>query len=224
VAESPSAEEPSRDQRFGVLLLQLRFQLCGSLKFLLRLRHLALPSQRLSQLGMSRRIVRSQIDRSPKLRDRTFKISHSQQPFPRVRIKVAAWRLVLSLLICRTQQALTRGSISVAQLPQDGRKRGMSSGEVGLQTDCLPQRCGGFLQLALLLQHGAKSVVPRRKRVGSGWSRRVRLRPYRTRLAATMCVVNICLMCPVGACVCAEGPPVRALGFHFRAWDRLRLF
>ncbi len=49
------------------MLLQLRIQFRGSLKFLLRFPRLTLPSQRLSQMEMRRRVCRRQIDRSPKL-------------------------------------------------------------------------------------------------------------------------------------------------------------
>ncbi len=79
--------------------------------------------------------------------------------FPELVSKVAACRLVLSLLICGAQLALAGGSLGVAQLPQDGRQRGVSAGEIRLQPDGFAQGCGCFLQFALLLQHGAQGVV-----------------------------------------------------------------
>ena len=69
--ETPSGQPAGRlryENRYsGILLLQLRIQFRGSLKFLLRLPRLTLPSQRLSQVEMRRRVGRRQIDRSPKL-------------------------------------------------------------------------------------------------------------------------------------------------------------
>src|SRR5579883_55480 len=108
---------------------------------------------------MRGRVVRCRVDGGAELADGAIEVAGIEEALTGIGGEESGLTAGLTLGDLGADAAFAHGGFAIAELAENGGKRGMRASEIGLEANGLAQRVSSFRKLAFLLEHGAKGVV-----------------------------------------------------------------